>query len=345
MKKVLIIILIIILLLIAVAGVGGLMYINNLDKALDPDSTEEISVEIPEGTYASGVGEILEEKGVIDSAFKFKLYLRLSQYAGTMKAGNYTLSPSMDFDTIIAKLETNEVNDISVTVPEGLTIEQTAAKLAEQGAGTYEGFIRAIELDTYDYSWIRGNSLEGYLMPATYSVPIGSSEHDIINMMLKHFEDEVVTLYEETDNKITKKYTLNEIATVASIIERECKVKDERRLVSSVIYNRIDNNIMLQMCSTVQYLILKETGEVKEVLLYDDLNIDSPYNTYIHYGLPPAPICSPGVACFKAAMNPKKTDYLYFVLSADLDGTSKFTSDYNEFLKYKDEYDKAVSGS
>ena len=344
MKKALIIILIIILLIIAAAVLGGLLYLNNLDGALDPDSTEEISVEIPEGTYASGVGEILEEKGVITSALKFKLYLRFSKFDGTMKAGNYTLSPSMDFDTIIEKLVSNEVNDLTVTIPEGLTYEQTAMKLAEQGAGSYEGFIRAIELDMYDYSWIRGNSLEGYLMPDTYSIPVGSSEHDIIDMMLQNFEKQVVSLYEETDNKITKNYNLNEIATVASIIERECKVDDERRLVSSVIYNRIDNNIMLQMCSTVQYLILKETGEVKEVLYYDDLNIDSPYNTYIHYGLPPAPICSPGLACFKAALKPKKTDYLYFVLSADLDGTSKFTSDYNEFLKYKDEYDKAISG-
>ena len=283
MKKTLIIILIILLLLVAAAGLAGLLFLNNLDSALDPSSTEEISVEIPEGTYATGIGEILEEKGVIGSAFKFKLYLKKTNYSGSMKAGNYTLSPSMDFATIIEKLESNEVNDISVTVPEGLTIEQTAMKLAEQGAGTYEGFIRAIELDTYDYGWIRGDSLEGYLMPATYSVPVGSSEHDIINMMLQHFEEEVVSLYEETDNKVTRNYTLNEVATVASIIERECKVEDERRLVSSVIYNRIDNNIMLQMCSTVQYLILKETGEVKEVLYYDDLNIDSPYNTYIHY--------------------------------------------------------------
>ena len=340
MKKVLIAL----LLIIAVGAAGCLFFMSNIDKPKDPESTEEISVTIPEGTGASAIGSILENNGIINSSLNFKVYLRLNHYEGVMKAGSYTLSPSMDFDQIIAILEGYETNDFTVTIPEGLTIEQTAQKLADQGAGTYEGFMDAINNGNFDYGWLKDNPLEGYLMPDTYSIPEGTTEYDIIDMMLQNFESSIVDLYKETDNKITSNYNLSEVLTAASIIERECSVADERPLVASVIYNRINDNMMLQMCSTVQYLILKETGEVKEVLTYDDTAIDSPYNTYIHYGLPPAPICSPGKACFEAALKPADTDYLFFVLSADLDGTSKFTSDYNEFLQYKDAYDKAVTG-
>ena len=107
-----------------------------------------------------------------------------------------------------------------------------------------------------------------------------------------------------TQESIPDKYTLNEIITAASIIERECMKDDERPLVASVIYNRMDQNIKLEMCSTIQYLLLQETGEVKENLLYSDLEIESPYNTYLHFGLPPGPICSPGIASIKAALEP-----------------------------------------
>ena len=337
-------VLIVLLLIIAIVGMGGIWFIHSLPDAKDPASTEEITVEIPEGYGTNAIGELLEEQGVISSALKFKLYNRLSGNDTVLNAGTYTLSPSMDLPAIFEKLSSYDVSTMSFTIPEGLTLEQTAMKLSDQGLGAYEEFLRAIQNTDFGYGWLENNSLEGYLLPNTYMVPEGATEEEIIDYLLGQFEQTVLPLYDSADQALKDKYTLNEIITAASIIERECKVDDERRLVSSVIYNRIDNNIMLQMCSTVQYLILKETGEVKEVLYYDDLNIDSPYNTYIHYGLPPAPICSPGLACFKAALKPKKTDYLYFVLSADLDGTSKFTSDYNEFLKYKDEYDKAISG-
>lgn len=341
MKKVLLVL----LLLIALGIMGCLYFMNTLDKPLDPDSTEEISVEIPEGTGANAIGEILEANGVISSATKFKLYLRTTDIEGDMKAGSYTLSPSMSFGEIIEMLINNEVNDNTITFPEGLTIEQDAMKVAEANLGTYEAFVYACENGSFDYSFLKDNSLEGYLLPNTYRVKQGMTEEEIVDMLLNQFEDTVLPLYEEADPKIKEKYTLNEIITVASIIERECKVDEERPLVASVIYNRMDQNIMLQMCSTIQYLLLKETGEVKETLYESDLAIDSPYNTYIHYGLPPAPICSPGIASIKAALEPADTDYLYFVLSSKLDGTSEFSSDYNKFLKDKEDYYAALNSS
>ena len=230
---------------------------------------------------------------------------------------------------------------MSFTIPEGLTLHQTAAKLAEQGLGTYEDFLRAIQYGEYNYPWLENNSLEGYLLPNTYQVPEGYEEEDIIDFLLGQFEQTVLPVYDSADQSLKDKYTLNEIITAASIIERECMKDDERPLVASVIYNRMDQNIKLEMCSTIQYLLLQETGQVKENLLYSDLEIESPYNTYLHFGLPPGPICSPGIASIKAALEPADTDYLYFVVSADLDGSSKFSSNYDDFLNYKDEYYEA----
>lgn len=133
-------------------------------------------------------------------------------------------------------------------------------------------------------------------------------------------------------------YSLNEIMVIASIIERETQVDEERGKVSSVIYNRLKEGMPLQMCSTVQYIL----GEQKEILSNADTQIESPYNTYINQGLPPGPICCPGLASIEAALYPDETDYLYFVVSDKLDGTQKFSSDYNQFLKDKEDYYNAL---
>jgi len=329
------------LLIIAIAGMGGVWFVHSIPDALDPDSTEEITVEIPEGYGINAIGELLEEQGVISSAFKFKLYNRLSGDGAVLNAGTYTLSPSMDLPAIFEKLSSYEVDSMSFTIPEGLTLYQTAEKLADQGMGSYEEFLRAIQNVDFGYGWLENNSLEGYLLPNTYTVPDGYTEEQIIDFLLEQFEQTVLPVYDSADQALKDKYTLNEIITVASIIERECMKDDERPLVASVIYNRMDENMKLEMCSTIQYLLLMETGEVKENLLYSDLEIESPYNTYLHFGLPPGPICSPGIASIKAALEPADTDYLYFVVSADLDGSSKFSSNYDDFLDYKDEYYEA----
>ena len=329
------------LLIIAIAGMGGVWFVHSIPDALDPDSTEEITVEIPEGYGINAIGELLEEQGVISSAFKFKLYNRLSGDGAVLNAGTYTLSPSMDLPAIFEKLSSYDVDSMSFTIPEGLTLYQTAEKLADQGMGSYEEFLRAIQNVDFGYGWLENNSLEGYLLPNTYTVPDGYTEEQIIDFLLEQFEQTVLPVYDSADQALKDKYTLNEIITAASIIERECMKDDERPLVASVIYNRMDENMKLEMCSTIQYLLLMETGEVKENLLYSDLEIESPYNTYLHFGLPPGPICSPGIASIKAALEPADTDYLYFVVSADLDGSSKFSSNYDDFLDYKDEYYEA----
>ena len=325
-----------------VIAAGVLFYIGGLGKALDSENTQTVNVTIPSGSGTIQIGQQLEENSIISSADKFKLWSRIKGYDSQYKAGTYALSPSMDFQTIADIIVGGKVNTVNFTVPEGYTIYQTARVIADSGLGDYDTLVSLIEAADFDYDFLDGaqnnkNKLEGYLFPNTYTIDEGMSEEQIIKVMLDEFKKQPLKAYHESENS----RSINEIITIASIIERECKVDEERKLVASVIYNRLEKGMPLQMCSTVQYVL----GKQKEVLTYADTRIESPYNTYTNAGLPPGPICSPGLAAVQAALHPADTDYLYFVLSEKLDGTSNFSSDYAQFERDKAAYDKAYTAS
>lgn len=333
-KKILIAVICVAVIIVA----GAVFYITGLGKALDSNDTQTVSVIISSGSSTGQIGQILEEEGIISSADKFKIWSRIKGYDSQYKAGTYTLSPSMDFQKIADIIVSGKVTTVNFTIPEGYTIYQTASAIAAKGLGDYDTLVSLIEAGDFEYDFLKDaqnnkNKLEGYLFPNTYTVDEGMNEEQIIKVMLDQFEKQPYKVYAESGSS----YSLNDIITVASIIERECKVDEERPLVASVIYNRLAKGMPLQMCSTVQYVL----GKQKEVLTYADTRIESPYNTYTNTGLPPGPICSPGLAAIKAALNPADTDYLYFVLSEKLDGTSNFSSDYAQFEKDKAAYDKA----
>ena len=333
-KKILIAVICVAVIIVA----GAVFYITGLGKALDSNDTQTVSVIISSGSSTGQIGQILEEEGIISSADKFKIWSRIKGYDSRYKAGTYTLSPSMDFQEIADIIVSGKVTTVNFTIPEGYTIYQTASAIAAKGLGDYDTLVSLIEAGDFEYDFLKDaqnnkNKLEGYLFPNTYTVDEGMNEEQIIKVMLDQFEKQPYKVYAESGSS----YSLNDIITVASIIERECKVDEERPLVASIIYNRLAKGMPLQMCSTVQYVL----GKQKEVLTYADTRIESPYNTYTNTGLPPGPICSPGLAAIKAALNPADTDYLYFVLSEKLDGTSNFSSDYAQFEKDKAAYDKA----
>lgn len=333
-KKILIAVICVAVIIVA----GAVFYITGLGKALDSNDTQTVSVIISSGSSTGQIGQILEEEGIISSADKFKIWSRIKGYDSRYKAGTYTLSPSMDFQEIADIIVSGKVTTVNFTIPEGYTIYQTASAIAAKGLGDYDTLVSLIEAGDFEYDFLKDaqnnkNKLEGYLFPNTYTVDEGMNEEQIIKVMLDQFEKQPYKVYAESGSS----HSLNDIITVASIIERECKVDEERPLVASVIYNRLAKGMPLQMCSTVQYVL----GKQKEVLTYADTRIESPYNTYTNTGLPPGPICSPGLAAIKAALNPADTDYLYFVLSEKLDGTSNFSSDYAQFEKDKAAYDKA----
>ncbi|MBO4991440.1 MAG: endolytic transglycosylase MltG [Firmicutes bacterium] len=326
--------------IIAAGAVGFSMVMGSADKALDPTDTASVTVTIPSGTTTNGIGTILVESGIIESADSFKLQSKLKGMDGKYKAGEYTLSPSMTMTQIMDLLVAGTVNTVRFTIPEGLTVAETADKLAADGLINTDLFQKEVESGQFNYRFLKDapdgkNRLEGYLYPNTYDVFTTASEHDIIDRMLRQL-DSVFTeeMYARVDEL---GMDINEIMTIASLIERETRVDSERPVVASVIYNRLDIGMKLQIDATVQYAL----GEQKQFLTYDDLEVDSPYNTYQIDGLPPGPICSPGEASIKAVLYPEDTDYIYYVLSKEKDGTHKFATNSQQFLIYKNEYKQA----
>ena len=241
-----------------------------------------LEVSIPEGASITRVGQLLEGKHVIRSAGYFK---RVA--TGKIFPGLYAFSPSDSPEAIYQKLAHGDVSSTKVTIPEGFTIQKIAAKLKEKGVLTD---------DTEFLQLTQG--LEGQLFPDTYAFAKTVTAKEIVQQLQEHFK------------KQTKGLPLTpEALIVASLIEREAETDEDRPKIAGVIYNRIQKNMRLQIDATVQYILPQH----KARLLFADLKTPSPYNTYLHAGLPPGPICSPGLASIKAALAPEKSDFLFYV--------------------------------
>lgn len=337
MKKIIIAIIAVVILAVG----AGFFYLNSLDKAYDPEKKDTKIVTIESGSTTGDIGALLEKEGIIKGATSFKMFSKFKGYDGKYQAGTYGLAPSMKLSEIADAIISGKTQNMSFTIPEGYTIAQIADKLSDEGLIKKKKFLNLIKNGKFEYDFLKEaqsgeNHLEGYLYPETYTVELNASEEDIINAMLTQFE----TVYTKEFSARAKElgYTQNQIMVIASIIERECVVDDERGTVASVIYNRLKEGMPLQMDSTVQYVL----GKQKENLSYKDTEIESPYNTYTNTGLPPGPIGAPGIASIKAALYPEKTNYIYFVVDKKLDGSHVFSKDYNKFLKDKDEYYEAL---
>ncbi|WP_424768768.1 endolytic transglycosylase MltG [Paenibacillus sp. sgz302251] len=330
------------LLSIMIIGAGSVaLYIWS---SLQPTKAgDEIRIDIPRGTSANQVAEILEQQGIIKNAFIFKYYLSLSDQGSRFQAGLYMLSPGMENDAIIAKLnagETVPAETIRFTIPEGFTVLQIADKLAAENLIDKQKFIDLVAMQT---TWgdaeaarsIPDNAdlhqrLEGYLFPETYEMKSGSTEEDIIKRMLSELDRKLTQLPEGWQDELEKKgMSMHELLTIASLVEREVVVDEERALVAGVIHNRIADGMMLQIDATVQYSLDKP----KERLFEKDLQVDSPYNTYKVDGLPPGPIASPSLASIEAALYPEDTEYLFYVTKKDGTQTHLFAKTYQEHLR------------
>ena len=330
--------LVLVLLIAVIIAGAGYKYIHGIGEPLDSSSQEKISVDIPSGSGTAAIGRILEEDGVIKSARQFKIKSRIDKNDGKYRTGVYELSPSMDMDEIMQILMDGSQNTLRFMVPEGYTLKQIADKFAETGNGTAEDFLNETENGDFDFEYndqmVDGEKrYEGFLYPDTYEIYKNESAHGIIQRMLTRFE-QVYDAAADEATVDTSKYSVFDLVTVASLIEREVKLDEERPLVASVIYNRLNKNMKLQMCSTVQYAL----GTPKARLMNSDLKIDSPYNTYQNAGLPAGPIASPGQASISAALHPADTDYLYFVLTSAGSGKHNFASTGDDFSSYREDY-------
>lgn len=340
-------------LLIIGAGILFVAYthVKNFNEAFDPQSTAEVDFLVPSGAGTQKIGMLLEEYGLIADYRIFKYKSRFLGYDGSYQAGDFRLSPSMTMEEIMQALKKAEAHTLRFTVPEGFSIKQVGEKLAEKEViSSPEEFYAACEND-YDYDFLKdveikygdptgtvspkANRLEGFLFPETYDVYADAAPEDIINTMLSQFEKVWTELAKKAEER---SQTVYEIVNIAALIERETKTEEERPLVASVIYNRLEIGMKLQLDCSIQYAL----GETKERVLYSDLEIDSPYNTYKVEGLPAGPIASPGKASLEAALNPSETDYLYYVLKPDGSGKHNFAKTEAEFQKYKQEYINSI---
>lgn len=311
--------------IIAIAVTFGTVMRDMKHIAISEDKT----VDIPEGAGAGIVAEILNDNGIIKYPTFFKLSSKIGGYDGSYKPGLVTIHKDMSYKDILNALVVSERNAVKVVIPEGYTVKQIASTLDEAGICSQAEFFAALDPSLYDYRFIkdipdRENRLEGYLFPATYEFMPNSSAQTVVDTMLKSFDEVYTDEYYERTKAVNM--TVDEVVTMASIIERETNSKGERAKVAGVFYNRLNSDMKLESCATVQYIL----GENKPVLSVSDTQIDSPYNTYLHYGLPIGPIASPGADCIKAALYPEKTDAFYFVLGDD--GKHIFSKTYEEHL-------------
>lgn len=299
---------------------------------------EEVAIEVPDGAGAKQIGSILADNGVVKHQWSFVSYVKKQDAADDLQPGTYTFGPGkVSLEDVLSALKSggNNENTVNITIPEGLTVEQIAEKLDSEGVVDKQSFLDAAEaFDTSAYDYIPDGKgfekLEGFLFPETYNVMKGSSADQIIEIMLNQF-DKVFT--EDMRKQADKMgYSIYEIVTMASVVEREALFDDDRPIIAGVFYNRLDIDMKLQSCATVQYIL----GEQKTNLTNKDISIENPYNTYLYAGLPPGPIANPGESSLKAALYPEKTDYMYFVAMPD--GHHHFSTTYEEHLAAKEKY-------
>jgi len=332
---------------VAIGAVAGLGYYA-MEQLKPAAAGDEVVFTIPEGASSSDIAEALEENGIIRDALIFQYYLRYKNIGTGFQAGTYAMAPGTDLQEIIRKLNAGETvaeETLRATIPEGFTARQAIDALVELGFSEEE--LSALAADPWQFaeSSVGGQPpraasiprhdqyrypIEGYLFPETYEFPLDATAYEVVLRMAQELDRKLATLPEGWEKQLEANgVTFHEMMTIASLVEREVVVDEERPLVAGVIYNRIAADMPLQIDATVQYLF----DEPKERLFESDLKIESPYNTYLNDGIPPGPIASPGLASIEAALYPEPSDYLFYVTKKDGSGEHYFGKTYDEHLR------------
>ena len=299
------------------------------------------SVTITEGESLGDVTAELKEKGLVKYGYLFQLFASYTHKAEKITAGSYELSTVMDYSALLNNISSTSAyrETVTVTIPEGYTVEEIFKLMENKGVCSYNDLLKVAQEETFDFDFLKDvkttkeKRLEGYLFPDTYEFYKGADAKNVINTMLKNFDERFDSKMEAEMQLLG--YSKNDIIIMASIIEKETDGGDQRN-IASVIQNRLKNTWAtpkgyLQVDSTIQYLL----KERKKKLTDKDLEIDSPYNTYKNPGLPIGPICNPGLTAIEAALEPNKTNYYYFMLGKD--GTTHFFDTEAAFLAFKAE--------
>ncbi|MEB3101991.1 endolytic transglycosylase MltG [Paenibacillaceae bacterium T2] len=334
---------IVVLLFLGAVGASALYAVSALQPV--KASMEEVHITIDKGMNSSQIASLLEQNGLIRNGFIFKLYLKYRNEGQHFQAGEYAVTKGTPLDEIIRMLNSGDTvkeETDRFTIPEGYTAEQIADKLAELKIADKSKFLRLVsEPKQFSAKYINDipvnasikYPLEGYLFPETYELKKGSSEKDIIERMLLEFDKRIDSLPVGWRKQLDKLgIGFHQMLTVASLVEREVVLPEERPIVAGVIYNRLHDKppMMLQIDATVQYAL----GHQKEKLIEGDLyQTKSPYNTYLHEGLPPGPIASPSISAIQAALYPEKTKYFFYVTKKDGTNAHYFAETLPQHLK------------
>jgi len=308
---------------------------------------ETVVFTVQPGETTAMVATRLAKEGLIHDAELFSLYMRYQGLDRGLEAGDYELSPSMTIPQIAERLQRAQAEEVVVTVPEGWRMEQIAALLDRESVLPGREFLALAREGDFDYPFLRdrppGASLEGYLFPDTYRLPVGAEASDLIKRMLENFDRRVTPQMRQ--DAAAQGLTLFEVVTLASIVEREGVVKEELPLIASVYRNRLERGMKLDADPTVQYALgfQPDTGQwwKSPLQLEEYAQVNSPYNTYLHPGLPPGPICNPGLAAIEAVIYPAQSDYLFFVRNGVAnDGSHVFAKTLEEHERNRQQYQR-----
>lgn len=339
---------IVLVLCLIVSGMGGVTFGRDLTVPADPSDTKMTDVEIASGMPVSDIAQMLEENGMIRSATAFKLYVRVLGATSNIQAGIHSLSPSMTLGEVVSNLQegAKTADVVTVSVAEGLTVDQVADVIAESTSFSKEDFLSVMNDDAFlqelvaaypflESSYSRDDVryvLEGYLFPATYEFDETTGLHSLVKQML----DKTASVLEKYQSEIdASEYNMQQIMTIASLVEKEGMTTEDRRLIAGVFYNRLKEGMAIQSDISVLYAL--ETH--KELVTFEDLEVDSPYNLYKNTGLSPGPLNNPSEDAIAAALNPTESDYIYFYANIKT-GEVFYTSDYDQHLAWQQEYEE-----
>lgn len=320
-----------IIIVLLLGSMGFLSWWSWATKPYSPTGNNE-KITISPGTTASKLAEELQQRHLIRSAWAFRYLARSRQSDFRLYVGDYQLAPTMAPDEMIKRLIVGPIaiDTIRVTIPEGYTTEQIIELFVQKGIGSKEEFTKVVVEDGFPYPFLKDapkgiHRLEGYLFPNTYDIAVKATSHAVLDLLLQQFAKELTPEVQKQLDII--RLSVPQWVTLGSMVEKEAVKESDRPLIASVVMNRLKINQPLQIDATIQFLL----DAPKPKLYNKDLQIPSPYNTYLNLGLPLGPIANPGHASLQAALYPAQTEFLYYV--AKKDGFHAFAKTYAEHLK------------
>lgn len=317
--------------------------INALSTFGAPSDKGEVVITINEGSSVGQIASVLKENKVIKSTMAFKIYSKIFAKSSGYKAGEYKIERPINLKELCQLLTkgSNVAGGVKVTIPEGYVITQIATLLESKGLGTKSEFLKLAKIGNFDYEFLKFKSdsslkyrLEGFIYPDTYYFNKDATSEEIIKILLDTFKSKAWNELKAASNK--NGYNYHDLLTLASIVEKEAVIDKDRAKIAGVFFNRLSIKMNLQSCATVQYALNRE--KFSTVVTIAETKIASPYNTYRYAGLPPGPICNPGIKSINAVINPDKNKYLFFVAKGD--GSHYFSLTYEEHLRAIQKYQK-----